>query len=280
MRARWLSSARRESSSRPAQPCPPAQSRDLDEAITSVALAGRVHARVILPAGYDDHPLRRYPVVYFLHGLPAAARPPISGNDWLARRDRSKPGRRSSSSRRAPATATPIPSTSTGASAATGRRTSSHRAAALRRRPLPHDPLDARGRAIVGLSAGGYGATVDRAQPPGSLLGDRVVVGLLPPDRPDRDAAARPRPARGRTRLIGARSASLRSRPTFLAFYVGRGDSRFRDENVQFDRELTAAHVPHRLRALPRARTRRRSGSAHADSLARGSRSRHLARPP
>ena len=49
------------------------QGRDLDEPIVSVALAGQVHARVILPVSYDDRPYRRYPVVYFLHGLPSGA---------------------------------------------------------------------------------------------------------------------------------------------------------------------------------------------------------------
>ena len=56
--------------------------RDLDEGITSVALGGRVHARVILPAGYDDSLRRRYPVVYFLHGLPGTGSS-YQGNDWL-----------------------------------------------------------------------------------------------------------------------------------------------------------------------------------------------------
>jgi acetyl esterase/lipase len=37
-------------------------------------------------------------------------------------------------------------------------------------------------------------------------------------------------------------------RPTYFAFYVGRGDDRFRDENERFDRELDAAHVPHVFR--------------------------------
>jgi enterochelin esterase-like enzyme len=41
--------------------------------------------------------------------------------------------------------------------------------------------------------------------------------------------------------------------PTFLAFYVGRGDTRFRAENVQFDQELTAARVPHRFAVYPGA---------------------------
>ena len=40
-------------------------------------------------------------------------------------------------------------------------------------------------------------------------------------------------------------------RLTFFAFYVGRGDARFRDENRVFHRELTAAGVPHLFRIYP-----------------------------
>ena len=67
------------------------QSRDIDERITSVALGGPVRARVVLPAGYDDRPLRRYPVVYFLHGLPATATS-YRGNRFLRIYAMLKPG--------------------------------------------------------------------------------------------------------------------------------------------------------------------------------------------
>ena len=38
---------------------------------------------------------------------------------------------------------------------------------------------------------------------------------------------------------------------TFFALHVGRGDDRFRDENDRFDREFTAADVPHVFRVYP-----------------------------
>ena len=44
---------------------------------------------------------------------------------------------------------------------------------------------------------------------------------------------------------------AFRRRPTFFAFYVGRGDRRFRAENVRLDRELRAARVPHLFRLDP-----------------------------
>jgi enterochelin esterase-like enzyme len=40
----------------------------------------------------------------------------------------------------------------------------------------------------------------------------------------------------------------LARRPALVAFYVGRDDDRFRDENERLDRELTAAGVPHVFR--------------------------------
>ena len=45
--------------------------------------------------------------------------------------------------------------------------------------------------------------------------------------------------------LISSLRTDERRRPTFFAFYVGRGDARFRAENVRFAQELTAADVPH-----------------------------------
>jgi hypothetical protein len=51
--------------------------------------------------------------------------------------------------------------------------------------------------------------------------------------------------------LIAGLRAMERRRPTFFAFYVGRGDTRFRAENVQLDRELDAARVPHLFQLYP-----------------------------
>src|ERR1051326_635813 len=58
------------------------QSQALDERIESVALRGEAHALVVLPDGYATSG-ERYPVVYFLHGLPAGA-DGYRGSAWLA----------------------------------------------------------------------------------------------------------------------------------------------------------------------------------------------------
>lgn len=42
--------------------------RLLDITLDTRALAGPTHVRVLLPDGYDAHPRRRYPVLYLLHG--------------------------------------------------------------------------------------------------------------------------------------------------------------------------------------------------------------------
>jgi enterochelin esterase-like enzyme len=45
--------------------------------------------------------------------------------------------------------------------------------------------------------------------------------------------------------LITTVKSEERRYPTFIGFYVGNGDSRFKDDNVRFDAQLKAAHVPH-----------------------------------
>ena len=55
----------------------------VERAIYSPAVGGRLRLVVYLPAGYASSGTR-YPVVYFLHGLPAAAGS-FRGADFLAR---------------------------------------------------------------------------------------------------------------------------------------------------------------------------------------------------
>jgi enterochelin esterase-like enzyme len=71
--------------------------------------------------------------------------------------------------------------------------------------------------------------------------------------------------------------SAFRRRPTFFAFYVGREDRRFRDENTRLDAELTAAHVPHLFRIYPGAHEQT-VWSAHASAWLRLTLD-HLTRP-
>jgi len=214
--------------------------RDVDAGITSVALAGTVHARVVLPAGYDDNPKRRYPVIYFLHGLPASGSA-YQGNDWLLD---------------AVAAAGPailvIPQGARGTDTdpeyldwGKGRNWETYVGTEVPRYIDAHFRTIATraGRAIVGVSAGGYGAAVIGLNhlPRFSVI--ESWSGYFHPTDPTGTKALDRGPLSVVHQLIPKLEADHRT--TFVAFYVGRGDTRFRDENVQFDRELTAAHVPH-----------------------------------
>ena len=115
-----------------------------------------------------------------------------------------------------------------------------------------------RGRALIGVSAGGYGAMLLGLHDLGTFGRDRVVERLLPSDRPHRLARARPplrRPATrtpARTRRLPRlrRAVRLRNRPS-SASTSARRTHRFRAENVQLHRELGAARVPHVFRVYP-----------------------------
>ncbi len=214
------------------------QDRGLDEGIVSIALKGEVHARVILPAGYDDKPARRYPVVYFLHGLPAGSTAYL-GNSWLARAMQAAgpailvvpQGARDSD--------TDPEYLNWGA----GRDWETYIAD-----EVPHD-IDAhfrtiraaRGRALVGVSAGGYGATLVGLHHPNVFSVIESWSGYFHATDP---TGTRPL-ARGPAANVHTLVHDIESRRTWFGFYVGRGDDRFVGENVRLNHELSEAHVPH-----------------------------------
>jgi S-formylglutathione hydrolase FrmB len=217
------------------------QNRDLDEGITSVALNGRVHARVVLPADYaDGH--RRYPVVYFLHGLPADAHA-YRGNGWLI----------AALERVGPAILVFPQGARDGDTDpeylnwGSGREWETYVAEEVPRYIDRHfRTIRSRtGRAIVGVSAGGYGATILGLHHLGTFAVVESWSGYFHPTDPTGTQPLSRGPAANAHTLIRALRSSQQRRPTFFAFYVGRGDKRFLPENVQFDRELSAAHVRH-----------------------------------
>jgi enterochelin esterase-like enzyme len=209
--------------------------------------AGRLGYDVYLPPGYADSSLR-YPVVYYLHGLPAGsgafhtfryvvraverdALPVIlvapqaatdsdrdpeyldsgAGNDWET------------------AIAVQLP----------GVVDSHYRTIA-----------DRTGRALVGVSAGGYGAMLLGLHHLGLYAAIESWSGYFHPTDPtgkkalDLGSTAANRHASAHSFVRSLRRTFAR-RPTFFAFYVGAQDSRFLAENLQLHRELTAAKVPH-----------------------------------
>ena len=87
--------------------------------LQSRALAGRLHYIVELPKGYATSRLR-YPVVYFLHGLPASATA-YQALGWVESALRATGRKASWSSPKGPARARTTPSTTTGVPGRTGR---------------------------------------------------------------------------------------------------------------------------------------------------------------
>jgi S-formylglutathione hydrolase FrmB len=54
-------------------------SRMLEATVSTAALPGPAKVRILLPAGYDTHPTRSYPVLYLLHGTSGGA------DDWTVK---------------------------------------------------------------------------------------------------------------------------------------------------------------------------------------------------
>ena len=219
----------------------------IDAQVSSVALRGSMHALVVLPAGYSTSD-RRYPVVYFLHGLPAGSSA-YKGSAWL--------------SRLAPEIGPFILVEPQGARDddsdpeyldwGDGRNWSTYLTRELPRYVDAHfRTIRSRdGRAIVGLSAGGYGAAMLGL----NHLDEFSVVeswsGYFHATDPTGKSAI-PAPGSANVHsLISRLAADEQKRATFVGFYVGRSDPTFVAENKQLDRELSAASVPHTFAVYP-----------------------------
>ena len=225
----------------------PARTVSLD--CRSPALGGNLPAEVYLPAGYTSQG-RRYPVIYFLHGLPAS---PTSYQAYsfvasAAGRQAivvAAQGARSIDSDREyldwdtaedwpQAIAQDLP-----------RCVDSHYRTIAGRY----------GRALVGLSAGGYGAfniglrNLSQFAAVESWSGYFVAtdptgyhvlnLGSAAAD----DAALVPRGTPLKT--------ALAAHPTFVGFYVGNQDNRFLAMNRQYDTSLDGSRITHTFSVYP-----------------------------
>jgi S-formylglutathione hydrolase FrmB len=220
----------------------------LEASFRSHALRGTLPFTVYLPAGYATSG-RRYPVIYFLHGLPASpyayrgigfitsalealGRPAIVVAPRGARDGDSDPEYLDWGRNWETAIARELP-----------RFVDSHY----------RTIRDRRGRALVGLSAGGYGAVLLAVH----HLDDFSVIeswsGYFRPTNPAGTAVIPHTMAQSAHALVPQLRADQRKRPIFFAFYVGTGDKRFRAENELLDRELAAAGVVHVFRVYPGA---------------------------
>jgi enterochelin esterase-like enzyme len=226
--------------------------RLLDDSFNSRGV-GVLRLSVYLPAGYDSG-TKRYPVIYFLHGLPAGesayrswgatigqamARVPsdaIVVTPQAARTGDADPEYLDWSPRREWATAIAV---ELPAYVDTHYRTIQ----------------DRRGRALIGVSAGGYGATELGLTHLRTFGVIESWSGYFRPTDPDGT----------RTLDLGSSNANAQAsaytlvprlkrlflaNPTFLAFFVGRSDTLFAGDNFRFQRRLVAASVPHAFAAL------------------------------
>ena len=229
----------------------PARTVSLD--CPSPSLGGSLPAEIYLPAGYTPGG-RRYPVIYFLHGLPAG---PTSyeAYSYVA----SAVGRQA------------IVVAAQGARSIDSDREYLDWDAAedwpqAIAQELPrcvdshYRTIAGRyGRALVGLSAGGYGAfniglrNLSQFGAVESWSGYFVAtdptgyhvlnLGSAAAD----DAALVPRGAVLKT--------ALAAHPALLAFYVGNQDSRFLAMNRQYDTSLTGSGIAHTFSIYPGVHT-------------------------
>ena len=218
----------------------------------SSSLGGTLPAVVYLPAGYGTS-TRRYPVIYLLHGLPAGpqtytesgfvaavvasgSRPAIVVAPQGARSDNSDPEYLDSG----PTENWP--------------------------QAFAHDLtrcIDARfqtiakrsGRALIGFSAGGFGAvniglrhlnTYGAVESWSGYFEATDPSGLRILNLGSAAANEQARAPRGATL-----TRSLAQHPTFIGFYVGQQDSRFLADNRAFDAALRSQHIRHSFAVYP-----------------------------
>jgi putative tributyrin esterase len=212
-----------------------------------VTHVGTLRYAVWLPADYATSGLR-YPVVYFLHGLPGNATS-YRGIGWLERAldAAGKPA---------------ILVAPQGASARErdpeylGKWETSIASDLPRAVDRTYRTIASRnGRALVGVSAGGYGAMHLAFAHLDDFRAVEAWSGYFHPTDPtgtmplDLGTSAR-NAAANVHRQLQAEERKLDRSPLFIGFYIGRGDSyrAFVGENEQFNQELSRAGISHVFR--------------------------------
>jgi enterochelin esterase-like enzyme len=219
--------------------------------VPSPALGHPQETYVYLPSGYAQHPHRRYPVLYLLHGFPGRPLAFIETvqmgivDDVLTTRNRATPL----------ILVMPFGSTGTFNDQEWANGIEPHaRWASFVANDVVH-AIDSRyrtidtaaGRGIGGLSEGGYGAINIALQHPREFSVVESWSGYERPD-PIRSLFGKHLQLLGTNdpRLLLPHVASvLRTHHTYFWFYSGSTD-RFRHQNAAFARELTAEHISHR----------------------------------
>jgi enterochelin esterase-like enzyme len=226
--------------------------RTVSIACRSPALGGQFPTLVYLPASYGSSG-RRYPVVYFLHGLPASpqsytqnafvAHALVSGHEQAI--VVTPQGARENDSDRE---YLDWSSTENWPKAISRDLTTciDHRFRTIASR---------KGRALIGLSAGGYGAFnvgLRSLQTFGAVESwSGYFVGTDPSGYHVLKLGS-PAAQRAATVPDGPPLASEMARwPSLIAFYVGSSDDRFADANQVFDASLRDYGIPHVFHVYP-----------------------------
>jgi enterochelin esterase-like enzyme len=226
-------------------PTPTAQV--LDTSFYSHALRSALHFLIVLPPGYATSGLR-YPVVYFLHGLPAG---PTSYQAlaWIGT-SLQQTGKQS---------ILVIPQGSRRPNGdpeyhdwGPGHNWESALAGDLPRYvdATYRTIASRRGRAIVGLSAGGYGAAILDVHHPREYAVMESWSGYFRPTDPTGESTLDVGSDADNAyasvfQQVSKLKASFSRNPTYFAFYIGTSDPTFVPDNVQLDHALRVAHVYH-----------------------------------
>ena len=230
------------------------QGHIVDVAIHSRALSGVVHARVYLPPAYATSGLA-YPTLYFLHGLPGSSLSYIVHSAHVAQLVESLP-------------ATAIVVFPQGARAGDtddeyndlgpGHNWERFIATELPAYIDKHfRTIPNRGaRAIIGVSAGGYGAAIAGLHHLATFSVVESWSGYFRPTDPTGTHVVRRRsPAwdaeASAFTLVPWLAGAFTREPSYLAFYVGSADHHFVPDNVTFDQDLTTANVAHQFQVYP-----------------------------
>jgi S-formylglutathione hydrolase FrmB len=211
---------------------------------------GSLGYEVYLPAGYRTSGLR-YPVVYFLHGLPAGSKA-FQLFGWLDR----------AMDEAAHPAILVVPQAATGSNTDPeylGRWETAIAGDVPRAVDAHYRTIASRnGRAIVGLSAGGYGAMHLALAHLSEFSAVESWSGYFHPTDPTGvyplDLGSAQKNAAANVHEQFARiEARLDTLPLYIAFYIGRNDptGSFVAENEQLNQELSAAGVAHVFRLYP-----------------------------
>ncbi len=247
------------------------------------SLSGRLPALVSLPAGYSSR-FTAYPVVYFLHGLPAGPTD-YENNTFVAAE--------LAAARRRAIVVQPQGARSDNSD----REYLDWDAGENWPQAIAHDLvscIDARfrtnrsryGRALIGLSAGGYGAFNIGLRNLATFAAVESWSGYFAATNPAGTQILNLGSPQANSKATVPSGPSvtrwLKNWPTLLAFYVGAQDARFLRLNKQYDAALTQSGVPHIFRTYPgghstvlwRAQAPVWLGMA-LDALTRGARAKH-----